>query len=45
MYIQEAGLGFMILGEDIVEEDENIAIDWYLEYSFILWQEGSVETE
>ena len=36
MDTQEACSGFMIEEEDIVEEDENIVIDWYLEYSFYI---------
>ena len=29
----------MILEEDIAEEDEDIVIDWYSCYSFLLWQQ------
>ena len=27
---------FMILEEDIAEEDENIATEWYLDFSFTI---------
>ena len=34
MGVQETRSGFMILEEDIAEDDEDIVIDWYLGYSF-----------
>ena len=30
----------MILEEDIMEEDENIVVDQYWDYSFIFWKNG-----
>ena len=32
MDAQEACPGLMILEEDIAEDEENIVIDWYLDY-------------
>ena len=37
---QEACPGFMVLEEDIVEEDENIVIDGSLDYSFYIMKKG-----
>ena len=34
MDAQEARPDFMILEEEIAEDDEGIVIDWYLDYSF-----------
>ena len=36
MDVQEACPGFMILEEDITEDDEGIVVDWCLSYSFYL---------
>ena len=35
----------MILEEDIAEVDEDIVIDWYLDYSFYIMKIKSVENE
>ena len=32
--------GFMILEEDIAEEDENIVTNWYLNYYFYTMKKG-----
>ena len=32
MGVLGAHLGFMILEEDIVEDEENIVVNWYLHY-------------
>ena len=45
MDTQEAYSGFMVLVEDMAGEDENIVIDWYLDYSFHIMAKGSVEIE
>ena len=34
MDVEEACPGFMILEEDIVEDDEDITKNWYLDYYF-----------
>ena len=36
MDTQEACPGFMVLEEDIAEEDENIVIDWNWDYFFYI---------
>ena len=43
MDTQEACPGFMILEEDIAEEDENIVIDWYLKLFFLPHEKRSLE--
>ena len=37
-------LGFKILDEDIVEDDEDIVIDRYLDYSFYIMKERSISS-
>ena len=36
----EACPGFMILEEDIAEEDESIVLYWYLDYSLYIIKKG-----
>ena len=36
MDVQETRLGFMILEEGIAVDDEDIVVDWYLDYYFYI---------